>query len=187
MTIDASWYRRPDGIVDSTAAGGVIVRIASGRVVVALIRESDSPGYVLPKGHVEAGEDLERAARREIEEETGFTRLKILGSLGTRERLDHRKSAWKTTHYYLFLTDEVDGSPTESDRYDSPEWFSIDDLPAMFWPEQRNLIESNRRQIAWSVGAASLVGKTEGHASVIRQGLRARGSGKADGIDSSDG
>ncbi|MBI4280151.1 MAG: NUDIX hydrolase [Armatimonadetes bacterium] len=143
--IDQSWYARPPGVPAHTSAGGVVVRVERGRVYVALVREGDLPGYVLPKGHVEAGERPEEAARREIFEEAGLGDLRMLSSLGVRERLDYGKTSWKQTHYFLFLTDQVHG--TAADRRHALAWFPIDDLPAMFWPEQRELIESNRARI----------------------------------------
>ncbi len=146
--IDESWYRRPAGVAEHSSAGGVVVRWALGRLHVALVREGRWPTYVLPKGHVGPGEFLARAARREVAEESGLTELTLLGALAVRERLDFEKRSWKKTHYFLFLTGQERGSPTDSVHHPHEvEWFPLDALPSMFWPEQRELLETNRERI----------------------------------------
>jgi 8-oxo-dGTP pyrophosphatase MutT (NUDIX family) len=145
--IDESWYRKPKGVPEHESAGGIVVRIADGQICLALIHERAYADFVLPKGHVEQGETLEQAARREIAEEAGFTRLKRIASLGKKQRLDFSKSSWKIIHYFLFITDEIDVRPTDSKHHSETEWFSLDDLPDMFWPEQKQLIEENRVKI----------------------------------------
>jgi len=142
MSIDGSWYRKPPGIEEHTSAGGVVVRVTDGRIFVALVREGPRSAYVLPKGHVEAGESVEEAARREVDEEAGLTSLVALGALGTRERLDYRRASWKRTHYFLYLTEAPPDTPEGR-----AQWFPLDALPPMFWPEQRELLETNHQRI----------------------------------------
>jgi len=152
--IDESWYIRPPGVSERTSAGGVVVRAEGGRVFVALTRERDFSDYILPKGQVAEGETPEQAARREIEEEAGLTGLALLEELGVRERLNFRKRFWTRTCYFLFATDQLAGKPTDGHHEYVLEWFPIDELPSLFWPEQRELIETNRdRIIERAVGA----------------------------------
>ena len=55
-----------------THAGGVVVRTVDGEREYLLVEARRSPGeWVLPKGHIEAGETPEAAAAREVEEEAG--------------------------------------------------------------------------------------------------------------------
>ncbi len=150
--IDESWYTRPaSGIRDRLAAGGIIVRKDDmGTLWIALTTGEDLKGdaYILPKGGVDKGEEIETAARREIEEEAGFSQLKLIEALGTRERLSFDKARWTTTHYFLYTTDETDPQPTEVARGYVTRWFDFSlPLPALFWPEQAALIETFRERI----------------------------------------
>ena len=142
MEIDESWYRRPLGVPEHTSAGGVVVRPVDAQLFVALIREGGQPGYVLPKGHVEAGESLEEAAGREVSEEAGLAGLTTIGKIAVRERLNLKKTSWKRTHYFLYVADP------DSSVQGQAEWFSLDALPPMFWPEQRELLDASRFHIA---------------------------------------
>jgi len=146
--IDDSWYKKPKKIKLRTSAGGVIVRLEKKKIWVALSRDAKQPDYILPKGRVEKGETLEQTARREITEEAGFKKLKLLADFGSLQRLTYSKKYWVTSHYFLFLTKEVDVKPTESDRHAKPHWYKLDDLPDnFFWPEQRRLIVNNKKRI----------------------------------------
>jgi ubiquinone/menaquinone biosynthesis C-methylase UbiE/ADP-ribose pyrophosphatase YjhB (NUDIX family) len=137
--IDDSWYARPTGAPVHELAGGIVLRLEDGRVLVALIREGAGAGYSLPKGHREPGETLEAAAQREVAEEAGLRELDTISLLGTRERLNFTKRAWNITHYFVFRA--------PADERGTAEWFPLDALPAMFWPEQRELIEVHRGRL----------------------------------------
>lgn len=150
MQIDDSWYQRPPGLRAHESAGGVIVRLEGAWMQVALVREGGRPAYVLPKGHVEPGESLEAAARREIAEESGLRNLVLLGPLGVRERLAFDRSSWKITHYFLFLAPASPGGDAPGSEGELA-WFPLDALPAMFWPEQRDLLTSARERIRAAV------------------------------------
>ena len=154
MKIDESWYRRPAKIRLRTSAGGVVVRIKDRKTYIALVKEQPFGIYVLPKGGVEQGEDLLTAAQREIEEEAGLSDLQLIEYLGTRERLTYDKRKWVTTHYYLFKTDQTEGKPTDPEHAYTCEWFPIDELPEMLWPEQQALLESCGEKIEVLVGKA---------------------------------
>ncbi len=143
MQIDDRWYRRPPGVPHHDAAGGIVVRSRGGRIEVALVRDGTRAAYVLPKGHVETGESVEQAARREITEEAGLPDLMVLADLGVRERLDYERTSWKRTHYFLFVVRSDVSEPVDA----RAEWFPLDALPAMFWPEQRALLEEERSRI----------------------------------------
>ncbi len=145
--IDHTWYQRPPHVSEHDSAGGVVVRIENNHIYFACIGEPGLSGYVLPKGRVGPGETLEQVERREIAEEAGLTQLTLLNFLGTRERPDYDKRAWRRIHYFLFLTDQSNGRPTDPRHEGEAKWFPLDELPEMFWPEQRQLMEENRKRI----------------------------------------
>jgi 8-oxo-dGTP pyrophosphatase MutT (NUDIX family) len=156
--IDESWYRRDPASRVKEAAGGLVLRAVAGEPYLALVREGTASGYVLPKGRLEPGETPEEAAVREIAEEAGLTDLRLVSALGVRERYDYRKTHWKRTHYFLFITGQVTGQPSDPHHAYVLEWFPAADLPAMFWPEQASLVaeELDRlRELARQPGAAN--------------------------------
>ena len=110
--IDETWFHRPDGVPESIAAGGIVARCDGDRVLIALAQERILDDYVLPKGHVDSGETIEQAAAREIEEEVGISDLTLVESLGTKERLSYDKTEWKTTHYFLYTTEQIEATST---------------------------------------------------------------------------
>ncbi len=146
--IDDSYYARPAGVPSSIAASGVVARVEDGRILVAAAYERDHDSPVLPKGHVEPGEDIEEAARREIGEEVGLSDLMLLEKLDTLERLDFAKTEWKITHYYLYLTRQVEATPSDVDGHTTMAWVPIDSPPSFFWPEQQRLVADNAERIA---------------------------------------
>jgi 8-oxo-dGTP pyrophosphatase MutT (NUDIX family) len=158
--IDQSWYLRAAHVTaERTSAGGVVVRPHGGEPLIALARERSYEGPVLPKGGVEAGESLEQAARREIEEEAGLSRLTLITKLGVLERLSFDKSRWVITHVYLFTTDQLTGVPTDSTRHQhGPIWRRLDQLDDMFWPDQRSLIIAHTDLIRHHAAAATSSG-----------------------------
>ncbi|MCZ6634098.1 MAG: NUDIX domain-containing protein [bacterium] len=147
MHIDQSWYQRPQGVPDSETAGGVVARKVGDQILLALAQEQIYDDYVLPKGHVEPGESIEEAARREIEEEVGISDLTLIELLGVKERLDFNKTEWKKTHYFLFTTEQANAKPTHTEQHEKMHWVPLDPVPKFFWPEQQALVEENRERI----------------------------------------
>jgi ADP-ribose pyrophosphatase YjhB (NUDIX family) len=144
MTLaNASWYQRPLNIRARIAAGGVVARLApDNRVLIALTREPHWSQFILPKGGVEAGESLEAAARREIAEEAGIADLHLLDKLGECERLNSSRTRWVTSHYFLFATFQIAGTPTDTSRAYQLTWAPLAALPEFIWPEQLALVQT---------------------------------------------
>jgi 8-oxo-dGTP pyrophosphatase MutT (NUDIX family) len=96
------------------AAGGIVVR--HGQVLLLYKHHQDE--YVLPKGHVEAGETLEETAVRETQEETGYAHVQLLTNLGTlRAQYVHneRLTVRDETYFLMRLADEVRVEPGDYD------------------------------------------------------------------------
>ena len=89
----------------SLIAGGVVLGDSG---TIALVRRRPETLWFFPKGHVEDGESLESAARREIEEETGLMDLELIDELGSyeRPRIDEQgaydQGEIKEIHMFLF-------------------------------------------------------------------------------------
>ncbi|MFH1036783.1 MAG: NUDIX domain-containing protein [Patescibacteria group bacterium] len=129
-------------------AGGVVRKIIGGNVHISLLRDLPKHNWFLPKGHAEKGETVEQAAEREIGEETGLRKLKLVRKLGIKKRFSYNKEEFKTIHYFLFdsLEDKKPGI-IQTDEFDSKtlefKWFPLENLPKIFWQEQKEIIEKN--------------------------------------------
>jgi tRNA threonylcarbamoyl adenosine modification protein YjeE len=137
---------------EENAAGGVVVRKEEGKLLVALVHEGAFDTVVLPKGGVDSGESLEEAAKREVYEEAGISDVTTLGKLGVCERYTENKKSWVKQHFFLFVTKQHETNPTETDYVYTTEWFDIDALPAIYWKEQKQLIEENKEKIKQLTG-----------------------------------
>ncbi|MGD0523424.1 MAG: NUDIX hydrolase [Candidatus Microgenomates bacterium] len=149
MVIDQSWYVKPKNIPVRKTAGGVVIRKESGKLLIGLIRDSKYQDWMLPKGGVKKGENVEKAAKREVTEETGISQIKMISHLGKKERLSYAKDIWAITEYYLFVTEQVSGQQKlEKGEEDIVfQWFDLEQLPTMNWPEQKAVIKGNKEKI----------------------------------------
>jgi len=96
--------------ISTVSAGGVVVS-PTGDILIVSQRGNS---WSLPKGHLEQGESLLDAAKREIAEESGITDLTYIADLGSYQR--HRigkdgvgedTGEKKTIHLFLFHTTQT--------------------------------------------------------------------------------
>ena len=86
------------------SAGGVVVRGDEVIVIVPVKRAADGSRVLgLPKGHPDGDETPERAARREVREETGIS-AELIEELGDVHYRYERNGRWvsKRVTFYLF-------------------------------------------------------------------------------------
>lgn len=69
-------------VVREPTAGGVVYRRTdTGGIEILLIQDAKNR-WTIPKGHIEEGESAKQTAEREIREETGLQKMKVLNWLG---------------------------------------------------------------------------------------------------------
>ena len=110
-------------LIQYQAAGGVVLSRDEEKVLL-LVRASQDE-VRLPKGHVEAGESLAATALREVREESGYGKLRILAELGEQEVTFSfgSRSVHRTEHYFLMQL--VEGRSEQSQQGEeqfSPCW-----------------------------------------------------------------
>ena len=51
------------------------------------------------------------------------------------------------TFHYLFFTDQVEFTPTDTEHEYQPEWRPLSQVGDLFWPDQKDLVEEKRELI----------------------------------------
>jgi 8-oxo-dGTP pyrophosphatase MutT (NUDIX family) len=105
-----------------TAAGGFLVRPGRrGPEVLLIFRRGV---WDLPKGKLDKGETVEACALREVREELGIRRLRLVRPLGSTLHGYPEKGAYKikTTYWYLMETSEARFTPQAGEGIDAVSW-----------------------------------------------------------------
>jgi putative (di)nucleoside polyphosphate hydrolase len=142
---------------------GVVLFHPDGRVWLG--RRTGTPGphnWQFPQGGVDAGEDLESAARRELSEETGITTASLLGRTegwvvyDFPEGYQGSKAArgWKGQKQVWFAM-RFDGAESEFDlsahppaEFDAWRWAYLDEAVDLVVPFKRQAYETVARAFA---------------------------------------
>jgi 8-oxo-dGTP pyrophosphatase MutT (NUDIX family) len=111
-----------------TSAGGVVFRRSGGETFFLVIRDSYE-NWGFPKGHLHDSEPPERAALREVSEETGLGALELRGAIAVidwhfrfRGRLIH-----KVCHFFLMETTETTTKPQRAEGITACRWAQYDE------------------------------------------------------------
>ena len=111
-----------------TSAGGVIVRRTTDGDRYLLILDGHG-NWGFPKGHLKRGETPERAARREVREETGLDNLALRAPIAvvdwhfrSGDRLVH-----KYCHFFLFESKEGAVRPQLDEGITECAWLALPD------------------------------------------------------------
>jgi len=119
------------------SAGGVVVDDGT----VAIIRQKKK--WTLPKGRVDPGESVSRAARREVFEETGL-RADVTEYLGVAEGLRH------DTHWFLMRLVSDEGEHDENE---------VDEIRFVKPAKARKLLGSRRDRLVLDRALQALAGR----------------------------
>ena len=120
------------------AAGGIVT--SEGRFV--MIERKGIPD--LPKGHIEAGEDPETAAMREVEEETGIGNLEIVRELPSTWHVYLHNEVWelKQTYWYEMRSNSLNSTkPQTEEGITAVKWVGKDDIEGFLSQTFRSISE----------------------------------------------
>jgi predicted NUDIX family NTP pyrophosphohydrolase len=129
-------------------AGVLVWRISERKLQILLVHQANKHKalWSIPKGAVDAGEDFEKAARREVEEETGV-RLVDLDFLGY---VDYGK-ANKRMYCYMGQCPPAAAVRNRLPEIDNAGFFDIGLAKKMVDKRQRALINVLQKILAFSV------------------------------------
>lgn len=122
-----AWFRRGFRLVQ--AAGGVVSDEQGRLLAIHRLGRWD-----LPKGKVEANEELEAAAIREVQEECGMSRLRIMAPLCETWHTYPRNGEQhlKCTHWFLMQgSSQVKLVPQAEEDIDAAQWLDADGVARM--------------------------------------------------------
>jgi 8-oxo-dGTP pyrophosphatase MutT (NUDIX family) len=110
------------------AAGGVVIKKEKGRARVLLIKDSYGH-WIWAKGHIEKEESPEKAAIREVSEETGLKKLQVIERLGKQEYYFTLKGKriFKTVYVFLIKASSGERLAIQASEIRGGRWF---------WPEE---------------------------------------------------
>ena len=111
------------------SAGGIVLNVDKKILIV----NQNYDSWSLPKGHIDPGETALEAAKREIYEESGITKLEYIKDLGLYKRFkigldgkDDQKEL-KTIQLFLFKTKQLELKPIDPMNPEA-RWGSVDEV-----------------------------------------------------------
>jgi 8-oxo-dGTP pyrophosphatase MutT (NUDIX family) len=112
-------------VLREPTAGGIVYRKDGKKVEILLIQDAKDR-WTIPKGHIEEGEQSKETAEREIMEETGLQKVKVLNWLGKINFRYRRQQSLVLMTTDIFLV-EAQGDTNKlqpEDWMNGIKWFS---------------------------------------------------------------
>lgn len=112
-------------VLREPTAGGIVYRKDGKNVEILLIQDAKDR-WTIPKGHIEEGEQAKETAEREIKEETGLQKVKVLNWLGKINFRYRRQQSLVLMTTDIFLV-EAQGDTNKlqpEDWMNGIQWFS---------------------------------------------------------------
>ena len=112
-------------VLREPTAGGIVYRKESGNVEILLIQDAKDR-WTIPKGHIEEGEQAKDTAEREIQEETGLKKVRVLDWLGKINFRYRRQQSLvlMTTDIFLVEAQGDTNALKPEDWMNGIKWFS---------------------------------------------------------------
>lgn len=132
-----------------TSAGGVVLRRIDGEMHVLLIHDPYG-NWGLPKGHLEADEDLAQAGLREVKEETGLSDLTLGPELGTIDwyfrlggRLIHKHCT-----FFVMISHEGETRPELEEGITECRWLPMEKaIECVTYDNAREVVQEAARRL----------------------------------------
>jgi 8-oxo-dGTP pyrophosphatase MutT (NUDIX family) len=138
-------------VIPEISAGGVVFR--KNKNIKILLLKNKNGLWVLPKGKIEPGETLEKAALREVSEETGLTDLRIFHKIGKENyfyrsyNVDKSLIA-KTVYYFSMINKGGIPHPQAEEGFVGSDWFSLREaLKKIAFKESKNILQKAINQL----------------------------------------
>ena len=133
------------------AAGGVLISARNNQYDVCLVRRGghQHQAWCLPKGHLEAGEDAAAAARREVQEETGWSGevLQPLASISYQFTASGGGLISKTVSFFLMRATAETQGPRDTQEVEEARWMALDEAIRMATYENERQILRQAQQV----------------------------------------
>jgi ADP-ribose pyrophosphatase YjhB (NUDIX family) len=123
---DAVYEKLRSDLTLVTAAGGIVWN--KQKELLMIFRRGK---WDLPKGKVEDNESIETAALREVEEEAGVGKLRLIQPFATTYHIYNENKVWilKETYWYEMLSyDDGNTKPQQSEGITEAHWVKKDNI-----------------------------------------------------------
>ena len=119
------------------AAGGVLIQVSAAGPCVLMIHRPRYDDWSMPKGKADGDETDEDTARREVEEETGFT-CRLVEEIATSHYVDRKGRPKRVRWYRMEPITYKEFQP--NDEVDEVRWVPIDEAEGLLSYERERAV-----------------------------------------------